>query len=466
MAEKDKAGLFRLLPSVEKLLQDEKITKLAERWNRPLVAEAVSAEIEALRGGIASGEIDEEGLRRKVEALSDTVCRVVESLTSPSFRSVINATGIVVHTNLGRSPLCPAALERISELGGRYLNLEYDLESGERGKRDAGVRRLLGLMFPGFDALAVNNNAAAVLLAMNTLAEGREVIISRGQIIEIGESFRINEIQAKSGAGLVEVGTTNRTRIKDYIKAIGPKTALFLTAHPSNYRVVGFTAEVPMAKLVELGRERGLPVVEDWGSGCIVDPAEYNIGGEESAAELLARGPDAICFSGDKLLGGPQAGIIIGKPEIIKRMRSNHLYRALRLDKLILIALEETIRAYLAGDENLLPTLEKLGCGVEELKKRGEAIASAIGSERVRVVDSEAKVGGGAAPQAGVASVALEIDPGELGADEFKRRLRQYDPPVIGRVVSDRVILDVRTIFPDEDKIVVGAVRKLLGLPA
>lgn len=463
MTEKNRAGLFRQLPSVEKLLQHREIEELAVRWNRRLVADAVSAEIELLREEIGSGGIDEEGLRLRVETLPTAVCDRIDSLTSFSFHRVINATGIVVHTNLGRSPLCAAALERMSALGGRYLNLEYDLESGERGKRDAGLRRLLGLMFPGFDALAVNNNAAAILLAMNTLAEGREVIISRGQIIEIGESFRINEIQAKSGAGLVEVGTTNRTRIEDYVKAIGPDTAMFLTAHPSNYRVVGFTAEVPLAELVELGRERGLPVVEDWGSGCLVDPGEYNIVGEESAAEMLARGPDAICFSGDKLLGGPQAGIIVGKPEIIQRMRSNHLYRALRLDKLILVALEETVRAYLSGGEKSLPTLEMLSRSVEKLKIRGEAMASAIGGEGVRVVDSEARVGGGAAPQAGLASAALEIDPGEVGADEFKRRLRHFDPPVICRVTSNRVMLDLRTVFPDEDEIVIKAVREIIN---
>ena len=328
---------------------------------------------------------------------------------------------------------------------------------------DAGVRRLLGLLFPGYEALVVNNNAAAVLLALNTLAEGREMIISRGQIIEIGESFRINEIQAKSGAGLVEVGTTNRTRIEDYVKAIGPDTALLLTAHPSNYRVVGFTAEVTLEELCALGRERGLPVVEDWGSGCIVDPAEYGIAAEESAAAILRKGPDTICFSGDKLLGGPQAGIVVGKPEIIARMRANHLYRALRLDKLILIALEETIRLYLARREAEIPTLEMLARTIEDLRRRAEAIAAAVGDSRVGVVDSEARVGGGAAPQVAVPSVALEIDSGGGGAaEELKVRLRKNDPPIVARAREGKVCLDLRAVFPDEDESIITALRGCL----
>ena len=248
MSENDRQELFRLLPSVERVLRHEAVAALCGRWNRDLVAAAVSDEIERLRAEIADGKHNEESLAERSASLPDAVAARVEAATASSFRHVINATGIVVHTNLGRSPLPAAALERIAELGGRYLNLEYDLERGERGKRDAGVRRLLRHLFPGRDALVVNNNAAAVLLALNTLAEGREVVISRGQIIEIGDSFRINEIQAKSGARLVEVGTTNRTRIEDYAAAVGPETALLLAVHPSNYRIVGFASQVPLGR--------------------------------------------------------------------------------------------------------------------------------------------------------------------------------------------------------------------------
>ncbi len=463
MSEKDRQELFRLLPSVERVLQREALAALCERWNRELVAAAVSDEIDHLRTEIAEGMHSEESLAERTASLPDAVAVRVEAATASSFRRVINATGIVVHTNLGRSPLPASALERIAELGGRYLNLEYDLESGERGKRDSGVRRLLRLLFPGRDALVVNNNAAAVLLALNTLAEGREVAISRGQIIEIGDSFRINEIQGKSGARLVEVGTTNRTRIEDYAAAIGPQTALLLAVHPSNYRIVGFASQVPLAELVALGRVRGLPVVEDWGSGCLVEPGEYGIAGEESAAAVLANGPDAICFSGDKLLGGPQAGVVVGTTEMVERMRGNHLYRALRVGKLTLLALEEALRLYLAGRASELPALEKLGRGTEELRARAERIAADVGSALLKVVESMARVGGGAAPQAELPSVALAIGVEAADPEEIRTRLRENDPPVIARVQKDTVLLDMRTVFPDEDRLLVEALERCLS---
>ncbi len=462
MSQENKQELFRLLPSVERVLQHEALAALCERWNRELVAAAVSDEIERLRAEIAAGMHSEESLAEKSDSLPDAVAARVEAATASSFRRVINATGIVVHTNLGRSPLPAAALERIAELGGRYLNLEYDLERGERGKRDSGVRRLLRLLFPGRDALVVNNNAAAVLLALNTLAEGREVAISRGQIIEIGDSFRINEIQGKSGARLVEVGTTNRTRIEDYAAAIGPQTALLLAVHPSNYRIVGFTSQVPLAELAALGRERGLPVVEDWGSGCLVEPGEYGIAGEDSAAAVLAKGPDAICFSGDKLLGGPQAGIVVGTPEVVERMRGNHLYRALRVGKLTLLALEEALRFYLAGRGGELPALEMLGRGTEELCKRAEKIVAEVGSALLKVVESTARVGGGAAPQAELPSVALAVGDEKADPEEIRMRLRENDPPVIARVQKDSVLLDLRTVFPDEDRLLAEALERCL----
>ncbi len=308
----------------------------------------------------------------------------------------------------------------------------------------------------------VNNNAAAVLLVLNTLADGREVAISRGQIIEIGESFRISEIQGKSGARLVEVGTTNRTYLKDFEEAIGPGTALLMTAHPSNYRVVGFTTQVPLAELAELAARHSLPVVEDWGSGCLAPPGDYGIADEESAAEILAKGPDAICFSGDKLLGGPQAGIIVGRPEVVERMRSNHLYRALRVDKMTLLALEETLRLYLSGRERTLPILELLGRPVSELRERAEALAKEIGSPEVAVVESTARVGGGAAPQVEIPSVALAVEPKAAGVESLKKRLRSNEPPVIARISEEKLLLDLRTVFADEDAVIAEALRRLL----
>lgn len=462
MSGKKQQELFRLLPSVEKVLERQAVAELCERLDRALVSNAVSSEINNLRGAISSGSMDKEQLGKRLETLDDAVAARVNEQTSSSFRRVINATGIVVHTNLGRSPLPASALDRIAGLGGGYINLEYDLEKGERGKRDEGVRCLLRALFPGYDGLVVNNNAAAVLLALNTLAEGREVIISRGQIIEIGESFRINEIQAKSGARLVEVGTTNRTRLKDYSKAIGPDSALLMSVHPSNYRVVGFTAEVSLRELVDLGGKKSLPVIQDWGSGCVAQPGEYGIKDEESAVEILAQGPDAICFSGDKLLGGPQAGIIVGKPEVIAKMRDNHLYRALRVCKMTLLALEEVLLLYLRGEENRLPTLEMLGRPVEELRQRAEKIAKEVGDNSVSVVDSYARVGGGAAPEIEVQSVALEVSPKNLSVDDLKLKLRQNAPPIIARVHKESILMDLRTVFPDEDELITEALKTIL----
>jgi L-seryl-tRNA(Ser) seleniumtransferase len=462
MSAGEQKNLFRFLPSVEKVLERESVAELCRRWDRSLVAEAVSREIESLRKQIGSGEVDEAGVIEKVAVLHETVAMRVAALTAPAFRRVINATGIVVHTNLGRSPLPQSALDKLAELGGRYINLEFDLERGERGKRDEGIRRLLRLLFPGNDGLAVNNNAAAVLLALNTLAEGREVVISRGQIIEIGESFRINEIQGKSGARLVEVGTTNRTRLKDYEKAVGPDTALFLSVHPSNYRVVGFTAQVSLGELVELGRRKKIPVVQDWGSGCLVPPGDFGISDEESAGDILARGPDAVCFSGDKLLGGPQAGIIIGKPEVIERMRANHLYRALRLCKMTLIVLEDVLLHYLRGGERGLPTIEMLSRPVDELRRRAQALAAQVGSAAVRIAESRAKVGGGAAPEVEIPSIALEISQESISAENLKAKLLQNDPPIVARVWKDAVYLDLRTVFPDEDMLVAAKLKKML----
>lgn len=439
-------------------MQAPALASVLERWRRDLVVEAATAELTSLREGIRDGSFTADSLAAAVAALPERIAVLVEALTAPSFRRVINATGIVVHTNLGRSPLPAASVARIAALAGRYCNLEFDLASGSRGSRDTGIRRFIRLLFPGWDGLVVNNNAAAILLALNTLADGRDAIISRGRIIEIGDGFRINQIQAKSGARLVEVGTTNRTHLSDFADAINERTALLLSVHPSNYRVVGFTADVSLRELVALGRNRSLPVLEDWGSGCIADPASFGIAGEESATQLLAAEPDAICFSGDKLLGGPQAGIIIGRRELVERMRRNHLYRALRVGKLTLLALEEAFRAYLQGRERDIPVLEMLGRDLESLRARAEAIVARIASTQLQVVESDGRVGGGAAPEVVIPSIAIAVDP-PAGADALRDALRAGDPPVIARVLNDRVLLDLRTVFPDEDDILVAALK-------
>lgn len=455
--------LFRSLPSVDALLREPVLVDLLARWRRQMVVDAAQAELDLLRVGIRDGDLTAVNLPAAIASLPERIEARVRELTTPSFRRVINATGIVVHTNLGRSPLPTTSLRRIAELAGRYTNLEFDLESGNRGNRDSGIRRFIRLLFPGWDGLVVNNNAAAILLALNTLADGREAVISRGRIIEIGDGFRINQIQEKSGAKLVEVGTTNRTHAADFAEAIGERTALLLSVHPSNYRVVGFTADVSLRELVALGAERSLPVLEDWGSGCITDPAAYGISGEESASQVLAAGPDLVCFSGDKLLGGPQAGIVVGRRELIERLRRNHLYRALRVGKLTLLALEEVLRAYLQGREVEIPVLEMLRRDLDSLRARAAAIAEAVGSPRLHVVESEARVGGGAAPEVVIPSTALAIDPPAGAADTLKDRLRANDPPIIARVQDDAVLLDLRTVFLDEDAVLISTLGTILS---
>lgn len=454
--------LFRLLPSVDALLQTPEIAELLNSWRREIIVTAINEKIAEIREGIARGAHSKKSLKEEIRQLSKRIVERIDQLTTVSFQRVINATGVVVHTNLGRSPLSQSAINKMVELAGGYLNLEFELETGRRGQRDIGVRRLLKLLFPGCEAIVVNNNAAAVLLALNTLADNREAIISRGRIIEIGDGFRINQIQEKSGAVLKEVGTTNRTHTSDFEEAITDNTALLLSVHPSNYRVVGFTTEVTLEDLVGLAEKKALPVLEDWGSGCLADPGEYGISGEESASQVLAHGPDAICFSGDKLLGGPQAGIIVGKPETVLKMRKNHLYRALRVDKLTLITLEETLRAYLHGKEDDIPILKLLGTSVDELQNRAAKIVDKLGKDYILVVKSSGRVGGGAAPEVEIPGIALEIKSGAISPDELKDKLRANDPPIIARVLDDSVLLNLRSVFPDEDEIIVSALNRLL----
>ena len=462
MAKDQDSNLYRKLPSVDKLLEKEELKELLRQWRREIIITAINEELYELRLAIKEGRLNSQSLDDAVSALPDLVSARLDRLNKPSFQHVVNATGVVVHTNLGRSPLPENSLKMIRNLAGRYMNLEFDLKTGKRGNRDSGIRRLFKQLFPGYDAVVVNNNAAAVLLILNTLADKKEVIISKGRIIEIGDSFRINQIQEKSGAILKEVGTTNRTHLSDFETAISEKTSLLMSVHPSNYRVIGFTAEVGLDQLVELGKRESLPVIEDWGSGCIADPRKFGINNEESAHEVLRAKPDAICFSGDKLLGGPQAGVIIGKPDVITRIRRNHLYRALRVDKLTLISLEEVVRAYLKGDERNQPVLEMLGRELEGLRARAENILAETSITGLEIVNVYGRVGGGAAPEVKIQSLAIKVSESLCNAHEFKETMRKQDTPIIVRVKDEEAYLDLRTVFPDEDELLVKALRLVL----
>jgi L-seryl-tRNA(Ser) seleniumtransferase len=378
---------------------------------------------------------------------------------------------VLVHTNLGRSPLAPAAIQRLAAVGSSYTTLEYDIEKGSRGSRSVHAQRLFGKLFPGWAAHVVNNNAAAVLLALNTLAEGREVIVSRGELVEIGGSFRIPDVMRKGQAVLKEVGSTNRTRLADYENAIDANTALLLKVHTSNYRIVGFTAQVSLAELAELGRRRNLPVLVDQGSGNLLDLAPRGIGDEPPVAALLAQGADLVTFSGDKLLGGPQSGILVGRGDLIARIRKNPLSRALRVDKLTYAALEATLESYVRGRaKEELPVLSMMEQSAESVQERALRCAARIqqlGGDAIQteILPGASLVGGGAAPTEEIPTRLLAIScPGKSAAG-LETALRSGTPPVVGRIQEDRLVLDLRTVLAGQEEDLARAVAALAGEP-
>jgi L-seryl-tRNA(Ser) seleniumtransferase len=417
---------LRDLPSVDRLLADDALAAAP----RSLAVDAARAALERARVALAAG-VDPGDLAVAARA-------ELERLQTPSLRQVLNATGVIVHTNLGRAPLAPSAVHRLAELGGTYSSLELDLESGARGSRQDHAAGLLRRLTGAEAALVVNNNAAAVLLALAALAEGREVVVSRGELVEIGDGFRIPEVLARSGARMVEVGTTNRTRPADYERAIGPETALLLRVHPSNYRVVGFTQSVETRELAQIAKRAALPLVDDLGSGALLD-----VGDEPTASSSLAAGADLVCFSGDKLLGGPQAGIVVGRADLVERLRRHPLQRALRADKLTLVALEETLALYADPDRarREIPVLRMLDEPVEAVRERAERLAGLIGGE---VEETVARVGGGALPLAELPSAAAAIE------ERLAAPLRLGSPPVVGIVRDGRLLLDARTLTAEE----------------
>ena len=417
---------LRDLPSVDRLLADEVLAAAP----RPLATTAARTAVEQARKTIQAGG-EPGGL--------DQVARAeLERLVSPALRRVLNATGVIVHTNLGRAPLPPAALARAVDVGGSYSNLELDLASGSRGSRQDHVADALRRLTGAEAALVVNNNAAAVLLALAALADGREVVVSRGELVEIGDGFRIPDVLSRSGARMVEVGTTNRTRVVDYERAIGPDTALLLRVHQSNYRIVGFTESVPTRELAQISRRAGLWLVDDLGSGSLAD-----VGDEPTAASSLAAGADLVCFSGDKLLGGPQAGIVVGRAELVERLRRHPLQRALRADKLTLAALEGTLALHQDPERARaqIPVLRMLDEPVEAVRERAERLAGLVGGE---VEETVARVGGGALPLAELTSAACAIE------EALAAPLRLGDPPVLGIVRDGRLLLDARTLTDTE----------------
>jgi L-seryl-tRNA(Ser) seleniumtransferase len=475
MKKVTKPELFRELPSVDEVVRMADVTSLVVSHGSAAVTDAARTVLARLREEIASGLWDEAVLKLALDRLSGAIEEHLRTALRYSLCPVINATGVILHTNLGRAPLVETALEHIRETAGRYSNLEFETETGKRGKRDAHVQRLLrrllndeeknhaGKNAAEVSTIVVNNNAAAVLLALNTLADGGEVIVSRGELVEIGGSFRIPEVMAKSGATLREVGTTNRTRAADYESAINERTRLLLRVHRSNFEIRGFTEQASLAELAELAGRRGIPLMEDLGSGALVDLQNFGISGESSVLDSLRAGVGVVTYSGDKLLGGPQAGLISGRTELVARMRSNSLFRALRVDKLTYAALEATLLAYVKREHDAIPALRMMRLTKEEIGKRTEALAKKVRSSRlsVEMIDGESVIGGGAAPSSVLPTRLLALSSEGLSADELAARLRASDPPIVARVEEGRVLLDLRTVFVEQDDAIATALERI-----
>lgn len=452
-----KQSLLRQLPAIDRLLNDPALQQLDGPLPHVLVREAAQLTIDQLRKQIIDRPEQAGQLDLSVSAVASQAAKQAEKLAQPSLRPVINATGTLLHTNLGRAPLCDRALTAISEVARGYSNLEFDLASGERGQRYSHIEGLLCRLTGAEAATVVNNNAGAVLLALTALAKGKEAIVSRGEMIEIGGSFRVPEIMEAGGVILRETGTTNKTHLKDYLQAINPQTGLLLKVHTSNYRIVGFTEAVSTGELVKLGQEHSLPVLEDLGSGMLMDLSNYGLPQEPTVRETVAAGADVVTFSGDKLLGGPQAGLMVGRQAAIDTIRTHPMARAMRIDKMTLAALEATLQLYLDQQQALreIPVLQMLQVSPQELQLRcktleatlqiklGEQIASEIISE-------SSMVGGGALPLAELPGYAVALKAKHLSTDHLALRLRNAEPPVVGRIQDGRLLLNPRTFSERE----------------
>ena len=468
MANSKSKEMLRSLPAVDELLRQETIQEAAENYPRTLVVGAIRNVVERIREAILADDktIDPQSLDRA--NLVNEIREELEHMAAFTLKLVVNATGIIVHTNLGRSLLCQDASDRLQLIGSGYSNLEYELQTGARGSRYQHAEAILCEITGAEGALVVNNNAAAVVLALNTLAQGLEVVVSRGQLVEIGGSFRIPDIMARSGARLKEVGTTNRTHLNDYELAIGPETALLLDVHASNYQIIGFTAEVDLEELVALGEKHRLPVMQDLGSGCFVDLSRFGLKGEPLVQDAVRAGVDVVTFSGDKLLGGPQAGIILGSGELIAQLRRNPLTRALRVDKLTLASLEATLRLYRDEDVAIraIPTLRMIATDLEALEVQAQDLLERLNASvssliKVEIVDGTSMVGGGALPVQTLPTRLVALRSEEFSAARLETHFREYEPPIIGRVEYELFLLDVRTLQPGDAEFIVAAAAKL-----
>lgn len=469
MTTASKSDLYRLLPSVDEVLKSDALS-LLDREGQPVLTESVRAVLSSVRDEISSGTLaTQQAVGLAVAHLPQAVARHLSSAMEFSLKPVINATGVILHTNLGRAPLAESAIKRIVEVAGGYSNLEFDIAAGERGKRDIHVERLFARLLnqegvSGIRTVVVNNCAAAVMLALNTLAEGGEVIVSRGELVEIGGSFRVPDVMAKSGSVLREVGTTNRTRLADYANAITDKTRLLLRVHRSNFAIIGFTEQPPLEELAALGRKHNIPMMEDLGGGAMVPLRALGVS-ESGVMESLRAGADLITYSGDKMLGGPQAGLLSGREDLIKRIRSNPLFRALRVDKLTYAALEGTLMEYIRQNHDAIPFVRMMRLSAADIRARAEALQAQLSAAtqlNTSIIAGESLIGGGSAPTSSLPTFLFAITAQSFSADELALRLRRNNPPIITRMEDGRVLLDLRTVFGHKEETAI--VRALLSI--
>lgn len=452
--------ILQLLPSVGKVLQHDSVQELIRDYSQPLVVDEIQAHLNQLRTAVQSGQLSEEDLSREISELDSNLSSRLKARLAPSLRMVINATGVIIHTNIGRAPLSPEAAAAIQAIATGYSNLEYSLKEGRRGHRDFHFQGTISRLLGSEAATVCNNNAAAVLLILNTLAQGKEVLVSRGELVEIGGSFRIPAIMERSGAILKEVGTTNKTKISDYRDALNEKTALILRVHPSNYKIIGFTHRPQISELAALARERHIPLAEDAGSGLLFSSTHPALKEEPSVESVLAADTDLVCFSGDKLLGGPQAGIIVGKKPLIDAIRQNPLMRACRVDKMTYAALEWTLNQYETNAySTTLPVWRMLFAEPEEIQGRALQLADLLETRgfQVALKPGVSLIGGGSAPEVEIPTFVLAVTSKEHSVNQMERHLREFATPVLARIEDDQLILDLRTVFPEQEATIVSA---------
>lgn len=451
----DKNQLYRSIPKVDVLLAKEEIKTAIDAYGREIVMDAIHRELDTLRLGISECD-SEESAKALIEQLTEHIVTSAKVSVQPNMKKVINATGTILHTNLGRAPISVEHMKHIAEIATGYSNLEYNLEAGRRGERYSHFEEVLCKITGAEAAMAVNNNAAAVMLVLSSLAKGGEVVVSRGELVEIGGKFRVPDVLVQSGASLVEIGTTNKTHFSDYEDAITENTKALLKVHTSNYRIVGFTESVGVDELATLAREHDIPVIEDLGSGVLIDLSKYGITYEPTVQDSIKAGADVVCFSGDKLLGGPQAGIIVGKKKYIDRMKKNQLTRALRIDKFTAATLEVVLQEYLSEAKAVehIPVLRMITTPLDELTKEAKRLKRFLANLQLPVElaieDTTSQIGGGSLPLERLSSKAVTIKPLRISTEELEKRMRYLPIPIVPRVINDKIYLDVRTIGKED----------------